>query len=154
MRCRAAWDAAAALAGRVVARQRVEALRDSCQKLKLWTYLVTLSSADLGAAQRGMIASPRPDEGVDRWNGTAVRETYPARMTPAEQRQLTANRSVVGQFVRERAASGVRERDVQLLASLPKGGGLVTNFGVLTKDPGGTWHFPTLTLRAATCPAN
>ena len=142
----------AGVAARVVARQRVESMRDSCQKMKVWTYLVTLSAADLAAAQRGMVASPRPEEGIDRWNGTAVREAYPARMAAAEQRTLTANRGVVAQFVRERAASGVRERDVQLLAALPRGAGVVTNFGVMTKDPGGTWHFPTLTLRPATCP--
>jgi hypothetical protein len=79
--------------GKVLARQRVEAMRDACQGMKLWTYLVSLSPADLASAQRGMTASPRPGEAIDRWNGAAVRETYPARMTPAEQRVIVDRHS-------------------------------------------------------------
>ncbi|MCC7052234.1 MAG: hypothetical protein IT355_03135 [Gemmatimonadaceae bacterium] len=142
-----------AVSARVLARQRVEALRDSCQGMKVWTYLVSMSGADLATAQRGLVPSPRPGEVIDRWNGVAVRETFPPRMAAAEQRQVTASRSVVAQFVRERAATGVRERDVQVVAVLPRGAGLVTNFGVFARDAGGGWRFPTLTLRPATCPA-
>jgi hypothetical protein len=144
----------AVVVARVVARQRVEALRDTCQGMKLWTYLVTMSAADLAAAQRGTLPSLRPGEVIDRWNGAAVRETFAPRMAAAEQRQLVASRPVVAQFVRERAASGVRDRDVQVLATLPRGTGLVTNFGVFARDPGGNWRFPTLTLRPASCSAN
>lgn len=144
----------ATVAAKVVARQRVEAMRDSCERSKLWTYLVTLSPADLAAAQRGMVASPRPGDVVDRWNGAAVREAYPARMAAAEQRQLAAGRPVVAQFVKEMASSGVRDRDVQLLAVLPRGAGYVTNFGVISRDAGGTWHYPPVRLRVAGCPAN
>jgi hypothetical protein len=136
----------------VLARQRVDAMRDACQGTKVWTYLVSMAPADLMATQRGMIASPRPAEGIDRWNGTAVREPVSARVTPVEQRAITAGRSAVALFVKERAESGVRASDVQVLAALPRNGGVVTNFGTFTKDPGGTWHFPTLTLRQAPCP--
>jgi hypothetical protein len=138
--------------GKVLARQRVEAMRDACQGMKLWTYLVSLSPADLASAQRGMTASPRPGEAIDRWNGAAVRETYPARMTPAEQRVIVGSRAAVTQFVRERAATGIRDRDVQVLASLPRSAGLVTNFGVFARDGGGNWRFPGLSLRPASCP--
>jgi hypothetical protein len=140
------------VAASVVARQRVDALRDACQGTKVWTYLVSMSPADLMTTQRGMLASPRPAEGIDRWNGTAVREPVAARLTPVEQRAITAGRSAVALFVKERAASGVRAADVQVLAALPRSSGVVTNFGTFTKDPGGTWHFPTLSLRPATCP--
>lgn len=143
----------AAVAAKVAARQRVEVLRDTCERIKLWTYLLTLSPADLAASQRGMVVPPRPGDVVDRWNGTAVREAYPPRMAPAEQRQLAASRAVVAQFVKEMAASGVRERDVQVLAVLPRGAGYVTNFGVLTRDAGGNWHYPPVRLRPASCPA-
>ncbi|MES3033023.1 MAG: hypothetical protein V4813_03390 [Gemmatimonadota bacterium] len=136
----------------VVARQRVESMRDACQGMKLWTYLVTMSPADLQLAQRGMIASPRPGEGVERWNGAAVREPVSARVTPVEQRAITASRTVVAQFVRERAATGVLARDVQVLAALPRNSGFVTNFGAFVRDGNGGWRFPTLTLRPATCP--
>ncbi len=136
----------------VLARQRVDAMRDACQGTKVWSYLVSMSPADLMAAQRGMMASPRPGEGIDRWNGTAVREPVSARVTPVEQRAITAGRSGVTLFVKERAASGVRPADVQVLAALPRNGGVITNFGAFTKDAGGTWHFPTLSLRPATCP--
>jgi hypothetical protein len=142
----------AVVSGKILARQRVEAMRDACQGTKVWTYLVSLSPADLAIAQRSIVASPRPGEGIDRWNGTAVRESYPPRMVAAEQRVLTASRSVVTQFVRERPTTGVRERDVQVLAALPRAAGLVTNFGVFAKDGGGNWRFPTFTLRPATCP--
>jgi hypothetical protein len=138
--------------GSVVARQRVDAMRDACQGTKVWTYLVSMPPADLLATQRGMLASPRPAEGIDRWNGTAVREPVAARVTPVEQRAIAAGRSAVALFVKERAASGVRASDVQVLAALPRNGGLITNFGSFTKDAGGTWHFPTLSLRPATCP--
>jgi hypothetical protein len=139
--------------GKVTARQRVEAFRDSCQAMKVWTYLVALAPADLATAQRGTLARVRPAEAFDRWNGTAVREPVAARMLPAEQRSLTAGRAVVAQFVRERAASGLGERDVQVLAALPRNAGFVTNFGVMARDGGGNWRFPTLSLRPATCPA-
>ncbi len=136
----------------VVARQRVESLRDACQRMKLWTYLMTMSPADLLLAQRGTIASPRPAEVVDRWNGVAVREPLPPRMTPVEQRAMTASRTVVAQFVRERANTGLLARDVQVLAVLPRSAGYVTNFGPVLRDGGGGWRFPTLTLRPASCP--
>lgn len=138
--------------GKILARQRVEAMRDACQGMKLWTYLVALSPADLSGALRTVLASPRPGEAIDRWNGTAVRETYPPRQAVAEQRAITASRTVVAQFVRERAATGVRERDVQVLAALPRSAGFVTNFGVLARDAGGNWRFPSFSLRPATCP--
>lgn len=136
----------------VLARQRVEAMRDACQNMKVWTYLVALSPADLVSAQRGRLASPRAGEGVDRWNGVAVREPVAVRVTPVEQRAITASRSVVAQFVKERAASGVRAVDVQVLAALPRNGGVITNFGAFVRHANGTWRFPTLTLRPATCP--
>jgi hypothetical protein len=142
----------AVVTGKVTARQRVEAMRDACQGMKLWVYLVTLSPADLASAQRTVTPGTRPGEAIDRWNGTAVRETYPARMTPVEQRSITASRTVVAQFAREAAASGIRDRDVQVLAALPRGAGFVTNFGVFMKDGGGNWRFPTFSLRPATCP--
>jgi hypothetical protein len=142
------------VSGRVAARQRVEALRDTCQKMKVWTYLVTMSAADLAATQRGQITSPRPGELIDRWNGTAGREPVAIRVAPAEQRSIAGSRSVVTQFVKERAASGIRERDVQVLAALPRGTGFVTNFGVLARDGGGNWRFPPFSLRPASCPAN
>ena len=138
--------------GQVTARQRVESFRDGCQAMKVWTYLVSLTAADVSTATRGVITSPRPGELVDRWNGTAVREPVAARMTRAEQRSMTASRATIAQFARERASSGLRERDVQVLAALPRGIGLITNFGILSKDGGGNWRFPTLTLRPATCP--
>ncbi len=136
----------------VLARQRVDAMRDACQGMKPWIYLVTMSPADLIAAQRGMIASPRAGEGVDRWNGTAVREPVGVRVAPAEQRAITAGRAIVTRFVKERAASGVLATEVQVLGTLPRNGGLVTNFGVFIKDANGTWRFPTLSLRRASCP--
>ena len=138
--------------GKVLARQRVEAMRDACQGMKLWTYLVALSAADVVAAQRAMTPSPRPGDAIDRWNGTAVREAYPARMAAAEQRSLTASRTTVAQFVREHAATGIRDRDVQVLATLPRNSGVVTNFGVFSRDAGGNWRFPSFSLRPATCP--
>ncbi len=138
--------------GKITARQRVESMRDGCQGMKLWTYLVALPSGDLAAAARGSLPSPRPGEAIDRWNGTAVREVYPARMPAAEQRSITASRTVVAQFVRERASTGIRDRDVQVLAALPRASGFVTNFGVISKDGGGNWHFPSLNLRPASCP--
>ena len=136
----------------VLARQRVEVMRDACQGMKVWTYLVAMSPAALQLAQRGMLASPRPGEGVDRWNGVAVREVIAARVTPAEQRTMTASRAAVAQFVRERAASGVRAGDVQILAALPRNGGVVTNFGTFLREANGVWRFPTFALRSATCP--
>lgn len=136
----------------IVARQRVEAMRDACQGLKLWTYLVAMAPADIGLAQRGMLASPRPLDAVDRWNGTAVREPVAARMSAVEQRAISASRPAVAQFVRERAASGLQGRDVQVLATLPRNGGYLTNFGAFVRDAGGSWRFPPLTLRPATCP--
>ena len=138
--------------GKVAARQRVEAFRDACQGTKAWTYLVALTPADLAAAQRGMLPSPRPGEGIDRWNGTAVREAVASKVTAAEQRLITSSRGVVAQFVRERAASTVRDRDVQVLAALPKNAGYITNFGLFVRDRGRTWSFPSLNLRPATCP--
>ena len=137
--------------GKIVARQRVEAFRDTCQKTKAWIYLTQLPAADLAATQRGVVASPRPTEGIDRWNGTAVREAIAARQTPAEQRQMAGSRAVVAQFAREREGTGLRERDVQILAALPRTTGFVTNFGVISKDRGGNWSFPLLSLRPATC---
>jgi hypothetical protein len=136
----------------VVARQRVEVLRDACQGMKIWVYLLGMSPADVQVAQRGVLPSPRRGEGIDRWNGTAVREAVAARMTPAEQRALPAARSIVAQFVKERAPSGIRTSDVQVLAVLPKNGGYVTNFGVMARDVNGNWHFPTLALRPSSCP--
>jgi hypothetical protein len=138
--------------GKLLARQRVEAFRDSCQAMKVWTYLVALTPADLAAAQRGAVPKVRPAEVFDRWNGTAVREPVAVRQLPAEQRTLAGSRTIVAQFVRERAASGLTERDVQVLAALPRNAGLVTNFGVMARDGGGNWRFPTLTLRPASCP--
>ena len=138
--------------GKIAARQRVEAMRDACQAMKLWTYLVSMSSGDLLGAQRGMLPSPRPGEAIDRWNGTAVREPVTPRMVAAEQRTIVGSRTVVTQFVREHAASGVRDRDVQVLAALPRGAGFVTNFGVFAHDAGGNWRFPSFNLRPATCP--
>ena len=138
--------------GKISARQRVEAMRDACQGMKLWTYLVVLTPADLSAVQRVVIPSPRSGEALDRWNGTAVREPVAARMTAAEQRAITASRTVVAQFVRERATSGIRERDVQVLAALPRATGFVTNFGVFARDGGGNWRFPGFNLRPASCP--
>jgi len=138
--------------GKVLARQRVEGLRDACLSAKVWTYLVSLSPADLSATQRGVVPSPRPGDGIDRWSGAAVREAIAVRMTPAEQRSVAATRSVVAQFVRERASTGVRDRDVQVLAAFPKGAGFVTNFGVFARDGAGGWHFPGFTLRPAACP--
>jgi hypothetical protein len=142
------------VSGKVAARQRVEALRDSCDAQKVWTYLVSLTATDLAGVQRGAIASPRPGDRIDRWNGAAVREPIAARVLPAEQRSVAASRAAVAQFVKERAASGVRERDVQVLAALPRNAGYITNFGVLARDPGGTWRFPPFTLRPSSCPAN
>ena len=138
--------------GKISARQRVEAMRDACQGMKLWTYLVVLTPADLSTVQRVVIPSPRSGEALDRWNGTAVREPVAARMTAAEQRAITASRTVVAQFVRERATSGIRERDVQVLAALPRATGFVTNFGVFARDGGGNWRFPGFNLRPASCP--
>ena len=138
--------------GKISARQRVEALRDACQGMKLWTYLVALTPADLLLAQRAVVPSPRSGEAIDRWNGTAVREPVAARMSAAEQRAITGSRTVVAQFVREHAASGIRERDVQVLAALPRGSGFVTNFGVFARDGGGTWRFPSFNLRPASSP--
>ena len=140
------------VSGKVLARQRVEAMRDACQGMKVWTYLVALSAADLAAAQRGMTASPRPGDAIDRWNGTAVREVYPARMAVSEQRAISGSRTAVTQFVREHATTGVRDRDVQLLAALPRSAGIVTNFGVFARDAGGNWRFPSFNLRPASCP--
>jgi hypothetical protein len=138
--------------GKVLARQRVEALRDACMGAKVWTYLLSLTPAALLTLQRGAPPSSRPGETFDRWSGTAVREVVSARVTPAEQRSLTASRPVVAQFVRERASTGIRDRDVQVLAALPKGAGFVTNFGVIARDGAGGWRFPGFTLRPATCP--
>lgn len=140
--------------GKVAARQRVELFSDACQGMRVWTYLVSLSAADVATAMRGLIAASRPGEAVDRWNGTAVREPVALRMTPAEQRSIASSRPTITQFVRERTGSGLRDRDVQVLAVLPRGTGLVTNFGVLSRDGGGNWHFPTLSLRPAMCPAS
>jgi hypothetical protein len=137
---------------RIAARQRVETLRDACQSMKIWTYLLTIAPADLASLQRGTVSSPRTDEIIDRWSGSAVRETIAPRMAAAEQRAIAGSRAVVSQFVREREASGVRERDVQVLASLARGTSFVTNFGVFTRDQGGNWRFPMLNLRPATCP--
>ena len=140
----------AVISGSVLARQRVETLRDSCERMKVWTYLIALAPADLAQVPRGMPPSPRPGDIVDRWNGSAVREGYQARVAPAEQRQITASRTVVAQFVRERTSDGLRPQDVQVLAVLPRGAGYVTNFGVIAKNARG-WQFPTLHLRSATC---
>jgi hypothetical protein len=136
----------------VVARQRVEQLRDACQAMKVWTYLVSLAPKDLQLAQRGRLPVPRPAEAVDRWNGTAAREAVAARVTPAEQRALTASRAVVAQFVKEREAAGLEARDVQVLGTLPRNAGYLTNFGIVTRAGGAGWAFPTLTLRPKTCP--
>jgi len=138
------------VSGTVLARQRVEMLRDSCEAIRIWTYLVSLSPADLALVPRGVLPSPRPADVVDRWNGTAVREAYPARLTPAEQRAIAASRPVITQFVRERAGDGIRAQDVQVLAALPRGAGYITNFGVIAKVGRG-WQFPTLDLRPTTC---
>ncbi len=140
------------VAGRILARQRVEAMRDACQGMKLWTYLIALSAGDLATAQRSTIASPRPGEAIDRWNGTAVREPVAAKMTAVEQRAITASKGIVAQFVKEYVNTGIRDRDVQVLAALPKAGGLVTNFGVFAKDAGGNWRFPSFNLRPLRCP--
>jgi hypothetical protein len=140
-----------AVTGKILARQRVEAMREACQAMKIWTYLVALPPADLLTAQRGPLPSPRPAEGIDRWNGTAVREPVAARMTPAELRGITASRATVAQFVRERASTGIRDRDVQMLAVLPKSAGYVTNFGAIMRDGAGGWRFPRFALRPATC---
>ncbi len=139
------------VSGKILARQRVEAMRDACQGMKLWTYLIALSAADLATAQRGTMPSPRPGEAIDRWNGTAVREPVAAKMTPVEQRAIVASKGIVPQFVKEHATSGIKERDVQVLAALPKSGGYVTNFGAFVKDVGGNWRFPSFNLRPATC---
>lgn len=136
----------------VVARQRVDAMRDACQGTKSWIYLVTMSPAELIAAQRGRIVSPRAGEGIDRWHGTAVREPMAARLAPAEQRAIAAGRPIVARFVKARAASGVRAAELQVLGAVPRNGGLVTNFGVFKRDVNGSWHFPTLSLRPSTCP--
>ncbi|HYW49164.1 MAG TPA: hypothetical protein VE861_01090, partial [Gemmatimonadaceae bacterium] len=120
--------------GKVLARQRVETMRGGCQGVKLWTYLLALPAADIATARRTPQPSPRPGAAIDRWNGVAVRERIAPRMLAAEQRQIAASRNVVAQFVRERAAAGLRESDVQVLATLPRGAGLVTNFGVITRD--------------------
>ncbi len=138
--------------GKVLARQRVEVLRDACLGAKVWTYLLALTPADLLMLQRGAPPSSRPGDTFDRWSGTAVRETVAARMTPTEQRSLLGSRPVVAQFVRERASTGLRERDVQVLAALPKGAGFVTNFGVIARDGAGGWRFPGFTLRPVSCP--
>lgn len=141
------------VSGVIAARQRVESLRANCQQIRIWTYLVTLGQAEVAAVQRGAVPSARPGEPIDRWSGTAVREAVAARMTPAEQRAIAASKSVVAQFSRERASTGIRDRDVQVLAVLPRSAGLVTNFGVLTRVPGAaTWRFPTLSLAPAQCP--
>jgi len=42
--------------------------------------------------------------------------------------------------------------DVQVLGTLPRNGGLVTNFGVFVREANGTWRFPTLSLRPTICP--
>lgn len=136
---------------KALARQRVEVLRDTCDSEKVWTYLIALPAAEMAALRRGAQPSPRPGDLIDRWSGTAVRESYPARMSAAESRGLSASRAVVAQFVREHAASGVRDRDVQVLAQLPRNAGYVTNFGVFSRDQGGGWRFPTLTLRKPAC---
>ncbi len=142
------------VSGRVAARQRVETLRDTCEKLKIWTYLVSLSAADLALALRGQLVAPRAGELIDRWNGTAGREPIAARVTAVEQRGIASSRMAVTQFVKERSATGLRERDVQVLAALPRGAGFVTNFGVLARDGGGNWRFPPFSLRPSSCPAN
>lgn len=139
------------VAAKVLARQRVEAFRDTCQSMKVWTYLVALSPADLAASQRGRVPSPRTGEVIDRWNGVAVREAIAPKQAAAEARVMAASRTAVAQFARERASSGVRERDVQVLAALPRNGGFVTNFGIIAREGAG-WRFPTLTLRSLTCP--
>jgi hypothetical protein len=138
-------------AGKVLARQRVEVPRDSCQTMKVWTYLVGLSAADLAGIQRARVASPRQNDAIDRWNGTAVRDPIPARISPTEQRGITAARPVVQQFARELSSTGLRDRDVQVLAVLPKAAGFVTNFGPITRDGGGGWKLPPVTLRPLTC---
>ena len=141
------------VSGTIAARQRVEKLRASCQQVKLWTYLVALGSAELAAVQRGGTMSPRPREPIDRWSGIAVREPVAARMTPTERRAIVASRPAVSEFGRARAATGLRDRDVQVLAVLPRTGGFVTNFGLLTRSPSsGTWQFPPLSLAPAACP--
>jgi hypothetical protein len=43
---------------------------------------------------------------------------------------------------------------VQVLAALPRGTGFLTNFGVLARDGGGNWRFPSFSLRSGSCPAN
>ncbi len=138
--------------GKVSARQRVEVMRDACLSAKVWTYLISLSPADMSATVRAAPPSARPGDGFDRWSGTAVREPVAARMTPAEQRTIVGSRPIIAQFVRERASTGLRERDVQVLAALPKGAGFVTNFGVITRDGAGGWRFPSFTLRPTNCP--
>jgi hypothetical protein len=140
------------ISGKVTARQRVEAPVDTCAGTKYWTYLVALSATDLSTAQRGMLPSTRPGDLVDRWNGSAVREAFPVRQTAAEARLIGASRAAVAQLVKDNAATGLRDRDVQVLAALPRGAGFVTNFGVIAKDAGsGGWRSPALTLRTASC---
>ena len=139
------------ISGKIAARQRVESMRDACLGMKVWTYLLSLPPADMASIARRAIVSSRTAPGMDRWSGAAVRETVPARMLPAEQRQITGARGTVAQFVRERAAAGLQEGDVQVLAALPRGGGYVTNFGVVRRDGSGGWIFPPLTLRQAAC---
>ena len=141
------------VSGTIVARQRVESLRASCQQVKLWTYLVALAPAELAAVQRGGPMSPRPGEPIDRWSGAAVREPIVARMTPTERRAIVASKAAVSEFGRARASTGLRDRDVQVLAVLPRAGGVMTNFGLLTRTAGtNSWQFPPVSLAPAACP--
>jgi hypothetical protein len=138
--------------GKVAARQRVESPVDTCAGTKYWTYLITLSPPDLASVQRGLLPSARPGDLVDRWNGVAVREPIASRQSAAEARQIAGSRAAVAQLVRDHAATGLRDRDVQVLAALPRGGGYVTNFGVILRESGGAgWRTPALTLRTAAC---
>jgi hypothetical protein len=136
---------------KVSARQRVETPSDSCAGTKYWTYLVALSAGDLATVQRGLLPSPRPGDFIDRWNGTAVREPIAARQSAAEARSIAGARGAVAQLVKEQAATGVRDRDVQVLAALPRGGGFVTNLGVIVKDGTSGWRTPPFILRAPAC---
>lgn len=140
------------ISGRITARQRVEALRDSCLAMKVWTYLLSLPPADVAAAARATIRPARGAPGMDRWSGAAVRESVAPLMLPAEVRQIGGARTMVAQFVRARSAAGLQDGDVQVLASLPRGAGYVTNFGLVQRDGGGGWSFPPLTLRPPACP--
>ena len=71
------------------------------------------------------------------------------------QRQIAHTTARVGKFKTASAAEAIRQinPDVQVLAVLPRAGGFVTNFGLLTRSPSsGTWQFPALSLSPSACP--